>query len=82
MGSLPAHRNSKSKIGRRRSHLALKAARLSYCERCESPVVPHRACSNCGFYKGRMVVDVFKGLSKKERKSKEKELSHTHPHQH
>jgi len=29
---------------------------------------------NCGTYKGRDVVDVFKKLNKKEQKKKEKEL--------
>jgi len=32
-------------------------------------------CENCGFYKGREVVDVLKKLTKKERKAKEKELA-------
>jgi len=36
--------------------------------------MPHRACLNCGTYKGREVIDVLKKLDKKERKAKEKEL--------
>jgi len=32
-------------------------------------------CENCGFYKGREIVDVLKKLTKKERKEKEKELA-------
>ena len=34
-------------------------------------------CANCGYYKGRQVIDVLAKLDKKERKKKEKEL-HEH----
>ena len=34
-------------------------------------------CQNCGYYKGRQIIDVLAKLSKKERKQKEKEL-HAH----
>lgn len=32
-------------------------------------------CSNCGFYKGKEIVNVLTKLDKKERKKKEKELA-------
>ncbi|HEY4496588.1 MAG TPA: 50S ribosomal protein L32 [Candidatus Paceibacterota bacterium] len=51
MGGVPVKRHSKSKVGRRRSHLARKPVNLSVCSNCGSPVLPHRACSNCGSYK-------------------------------
>lgn len=28
------------------------------CAKCKEPVLPHRACSACGFYKGREVIAV------------------------
>lgn len=55
-------------------HLYLEAPVLSSCPRCGQPVLPHIVCQNCGYYKGEEVVDVFKKLTKKERKKKEKEL--------
>jgi len=34
-------------------------------------------CPNCGTYKGKTIVDVLKGLDKKEKKAKQKELKST-----
>ena len=28
------------------------------CPKCKEPVLPHRVCAACGFYKGREVVKV------------------------
>ncbi len=44
------------------------------CPKCGKATLPHRACANCGSYKGRQVIDVLKKLNKIERKAKEKEL--------
>ncbi|MBI2052816.1 MAG: 50S ribosomal protein L32 [Candidatus Ryanbacteria bacterium] len=67
-------RHTRSHTGNRRSHHALKPKRFARCKQCSSPVLPHTSCANCGTYQGRQIVDVFKKLSKKERKQKEKEL--------
>jgi len=55
MGGVPVKHHTKSKVRRRRSHLALKPARLFVCKNCNSPSLPHRICPNCGFYKGKVV---------------------------
>lgn len=47
--------HSTSKVGRRRSHLALKPPNLSSCPRCRAPMLPHRTCPTCGYYKGREI---------------------------
>jgi len=26
---------------------------VQYCPRCNEPVLPHRVCENCGFYRNR-----------------------------
>jgi len=47
---------------------------LAVCPKCKGFVRPHTVCPNCGYYKEKEVIDVFKKLDKKERKKKEKEM--------
>ncbi|MDA2928369.1 50S ribosomal protein L32 [Acidobacteria bacterium AH-259-O06] len=54
----PKRRHSKSRRGKRRAHDFLTAPNLSTCSNCGSPVLPHRVCPNCGYYKGRQVIEV------------------------
>lgn len=63
-------RHTRSHTANRRSHHALKAQTLATCE-CGAPRVSHRACQNCGRYKGRTVVDVAgKAAAKAQRRAK------------
>lgn len=55
--SVPARKKSRSSVRRRRSHDSLKAVNVNECENCKTPVKPHHACTSCGQYKGRQVVD-------------------------
>ena len=50
MGGVPVKHHSKSKVGRRRSHLALKKENIFVCPQCKGPTLPHRACGQCGVY--------------------------------
>jgi large subunit ribosomal protein L32 len=44
---------------RRAANSNLKVAvQVIACPKCKEPVLPHRACAACGFYKGREVVKV------------------------
>jgi len=67
---VPRHRRTKSKQGHRRSHLALKKLALVSCAKCGSQIRPHSVCYNCGFYKGRQVVDVTAKADKKKKRTK------------
>jgi large subunit ribosomal protein L32 len=40
---------------RRANHDKVVAGQLVPCANCGEAVVPHRACSSCGHYKGREV---------------------------
>ena len=50
MGGVPVKHHSKSKVGRRRAHLALKPTQIFVCGNCKGPVLPHKACSQCHTY--------------------------------
>lgn len=54
--AVPKKKTSKSKRDMRRAHDALTAPGISICPQCKEPKQPHRACANCGSYKGREVV--------------------------
>lgn len=56
MGGVPMKHHTRSKVGRRRSHLALKSISINVCPECSNPVLPHKMCPNCGSYKGRTVL--------------------------
>jgi large subunit ribosomal protein L32 len=63
-------RHTRSHTRNRRSHHALVAQVLATCE-CGAARVSHRACPQCGRYKGRVVIDVAaKAQAKAARRAK------------
>ncbi len=58
MTPLPKRKVSKGRRNRRRAHDAIGTPNLSQCSNCREPMRPHRVCRNCGYYKGRAVIDV------------------------
>jgi large subunit ribosomal protein L32 len=55
-------------------HIFLKAPTLTRCPKCGKPVLPHTVCLNCGFYKGKEMLNILAKLERKERKKREKEI--------
>lgn len=55
-------------------HKYIKPVVLSVCPKCRKPILPHVVCKNCGYYKGREVINVLSQLTKKEKKIREKEI--------
>ncbi len=51
-------RHTRGHTGNRRSHHALKTPTLSTCQNCGAKHRPHHMCLDCGFYNGKMVVDM------------------------
>lgn len=72
---VPKQRHTKSRRDKRRQHLKPKQQLFSICPRCKSPVLSHRICQNCGYYKGREIINVLAKLERKKRKEKEKEVA-------
>lgn len=61
-------RHTRAHTANRRSHHALGGPRLSTCAKCKSPHIMHRACGVCGTYRGKTVVNVMKGVEKKQKR--------------
>jgi large subunit ribosomal protein L32 len=66
--SVPKKRRTKSAVCRNRANLALKSKTLNNCSQCGQAVLPHTACSFCGNYKNRTVLN----LKDKKNKTKNK----------
>ncbi len=67
---LPGHRRTSSDKRRRAAHFALTEQNVQACPKCKKPLLPHRACVNCGTYKGRQVLDVKKKTARATKKAK------------
>ncbi len=63
-------RHTRGHTRNRRSHHALEGTGTILCEKCGMPAQKHRACGNCGFYKG---VDALKLAKKADKKAVKKE---------
>lgn len=49
--AVPTGKKSKAKTRQRRTINDRKVAPgVSYCQNCNSPKAPHRACPTCGYY--------------------------------
>lgn len=52
----PKRRHSKSRGAKRRTHYKATAPSTGECPNCHEQKLLHRACPNCGFYKGKAVI--------------------------
>jgi large subunit ribosomal protein L32 len=55
---VPKRKVSHARQGDRRAHLALGLPTLESCPHCHQPKRAHRVCPNCGWYNGRLAVDI------------------------
>ena len=59
-GALPFRRVSKTAKRQRRTHLKKDAPTTTVCSNCGNPIAPHRACTKCGYYKGKEAIKIEK----------------------
>ncbi|MFP4473407.1 MAG: 50S ribosomal protein L32 [Candidatus Omnitrophota bacterium] len=52
----PKRQHSKQRSRKRRTHDNLTAVNLNPCGHCQKPVISHRVCPYCGYYKGSPVI--------------------------
>lgn len=61
-------RHTRAHTANRRSHHAIKLGQFSKCSNCQSVKQSHVACPTCGYYNGRMVIDMKSRLAVKSKK--------------
>jgi large subunit ribosomal protein L32 len=54
----PKRRHSKTRGRKRRTHYKATAPAASECPNCHTQKLPHRVCPNCGYYNGRLAIDL------------------------
>ncbi len=69
----PKKRLTSSRSGKRRSHIFLKTKNLSACSKCKSPIVSHRVCPTCGYYRGQDLLRLEEKAKAKEARRKARE---------
>ena len=55
--ALPKRQHSKQRSRKRRTHYKITMASMGKCPQCKKPVLSHRVCPSCGYYKGKPVVE-------------------------
>jgi len=66
----PKKRKSHSASRLKRAKQKFSLPRLIKCSHCKQPVLPHRVCLNCGYYKGKKVLDLEEKIKTKIKSKK------------
>ena len=53
----PKHKLSKQRRDKRRTHDHAAVPTLSVCPNCGATVMYHRVCPECGYYRGRQIIE-------------------------
>jgi len=53
----PKHKHSSTRRDKRRTHYKAVAPTVATCSNCGAPVLFHRVCGECGFYKGKPAIE-------------------------
>jgi large subunit ribosomal protein L32 len=54
----PKRRHSIARKGKRRSSIHLTVRGSVICKNCQARHIPHTICPNCGYYRGKQVVNI------------------------
>ncbi|MCX6246645.1 MAG: 50S ribosomal protein L32 [Bacteroidetes bacterium] len=52
----PKHKISTTRRDKRRTHYKATAPTVGLCSNCGAPVLYHRACPDCGYYRGKQAI--------------------------
>jgi len=54
----PKRKISKQRRDKRRTHYKASVPTLAVCSNCGSAVRYHRVCPECGFYRGKLAIEI------------------------
>lgn len=54
----PKRQHSRQRQRKRRTHYGVTVPSFAACSQCKKPVLSHRVCPFCGYYKGQPVVEI------------------------
>ena len=55
--AVPARHTSKTSKRMRQTHYKAEAKTVTKCPKCGAVIKPHRVCKECGYYKGKEVIN-------------------------
>ncbi|MBQ3751525.1 MAG: 50S ribosomal protein L32 [Bacteroidales bacterium] len=54
----PKRRHSAMRRDKRRANDFITAPQLTTCSHCGAPILTHRICPECGYYRGKQAIEV------------------------
>jgi len=54
---VPKRKTSRASRDSRRANYDLEVPATSVCPQCHQPKLPHRVCSECGYYNGKEILE-------------------------
>ncbi len=64
----PKRQHSRQRQRKRRTHYKAVIPGMGTCPQCQKPILSHRVCPFCGFYKGKSIVEIKPKKVKEETK--------------
>ncbi len=65
----PMRKHSRGRRDKRRANWKLTFPSLSKCPQCGKMLIPHRVCPQCGFSRGKQIIEVKEKKKKKAAQS-------------
>jgi len=54
----PKRQHSRQRQRKRRTHYKATAPVLGSCPQCQKPILSHRVCPFCGYYKNQQILEI------------------------
>lgn len=67
---VPKRKRSRSRRDKRFANKGLEEKAFTKCAECNTPILPHQACRECGFYKGSKVFQAKTDRAEKRKAKK------------